>query len=139
MATHAIEVSGQPEVTALMLGARNPQQVVREATRIATVLAQIITKQKLYQQTQGKRFVTVEGWVTLGAMCGATPHEVSVVEEEGVFIATVELRRLADGMVVGRASAECGAPDEVDTRGKPTWASRPRYARRSMALTRATS
>ena len=43
-----------------------------------------------------------------------------------------------DGACIGRASAECGSPDELDRHGKPVWSSRPRYARRSMAQTRAT-
>src|SRR5204863_8422648 len=68
-----------------------------------------------------------------------TPHEVSVIEQDGVYVATVELRRMSDGQVIARASAECGAPDELDRQGKPVWSTRPRHARRSMALTRATA
>ena len=45
---------------------------------------------------------------------------------------------MSDGACISRASAECGAPDELDRYGKPVWSSRPRYARRSMAQTRAT-
>jgi len=48
------------------------------------------------------------------------------------------LVRMSDGACIGRASAECGAPDELDKYGKPVWSTRPRYARRSMAQTRAT-
>jgi hypothetical protein len=46
---------------------------------------------------------------------------------------------MADGACISRASAECGAEDEKDKHGKPLWANRPRYARRSMAQTRATA
>jgi len=45
--------------------------------------------------------------------------------------ATVELIRASDGAIIGRGSAICGMDES-------TWASRPRYARRSMAITRAT-
>jgi hypothetical protein len=131
-----------PETTAVTLGvihADNPAALVRGATAVAEALAGVIDKQKLYSQIQGKRFVRCEGWTTLAAMLGVTPHEVSVTEQDGVFTATVELRRLVDGQSVGRASAECGAPDELDRKGAPLWANRPRYARRSMALTRATA
>jgi hypothetical protein len=75
----------------------------------------------------------------MAAMLGITPHEVSVTEADGIYTAVVELRRINDGQSIARASAECGAPDELDRHGKPLWASRPRYARRSMALTRATA
>jgi len=47
------------------------------------------------------------------------------------------LIRSSDGKLIGRASALCGM-DEKDRYGKPTWATRPEYARRSMAVTRAT-
>ncbi len=123
-----------------VIRADKPAELVKFATEAANALAGVIESRKLYSNIQGKRFVKCEGWTTLAAMLGVTPHEIGVVEApEGVFTATVELRRLTDGQPVSRASAECGAPDEVDRSGKPLWASRARYARRSMALTRATA
>ena len=125
------------EVNAIELGtlkASSPAEVIAEATKMATPLAKLIEDRKLYTDIRGKRHVRCEGWTTLAAMLGVTPHEVSVTEpQDGVFVATVELRRMSDGAAIGRASAECGASDE------PMWANRPRYARRSMALTRATA
>ena len=125
------------ETNAIELGtlkASSPGEVIAEATKMATPLAKLIEDRKLYTDIRGKRHVRCEGWTTLAAMLGVTPHEVSVTEpQEGVFVATVELRRMSDGAVIGRASAECGAADE------PMWADRPRYARRSMVLTRATA
>ncbi len=116
-----------------------PEEVVGRATAIANELAKIIQDKKLYSKIQGKDFVRVEGWTTLGALLGVTPQEVSnSADEEGVYTAVVELVRVSDGRIVGRASAECGAPDEVDRSGNPTWADRAQYARRSMAATRAT-
>ncbi len=140
--TAVAPIEAPPDTTAVTLGiihATSPAQLVRGATEVAQALAGVIDKQKLYSQIQGKRFVRCEGWTTLAAMLGVTPHEVGVTEVEGVFTAIVELRRLSDGQAVGRASAECGAPDELDRKGEPLWAKRPRYARRSMALTRATA
>jgi hypothetical protein len=65
-------------------------------------------------------------------MIGILPREVEVIEHEnGDFEATVELIRVSDGMVVGRASGIVGYDE-------PTWQKRPRYARRSMAVTRTT-
>ena len=79
---------------------------------------------------QGKKFVGVEGWTTLAVMLGCVAREVSTTVHDGIYVAVVELVRMNDGACVGRASAECGEE-------KP-WNTRPKYARRSMAQTRAT-
>lgn len=124
-----------PEVRSVELGvirADRPAQLVALATEAATALAKVIADRNLYSNIQGKKFVKCEGWTTLAAMMGVTPREVSCTEHEGTYTAVVELCRLTDQQVVSRASAECG-PDE------PTWAKRAKYARRSMALTRATA
>ncbi len=108
-----------------------PTGVIARATQIATELAALINNRKLYVPISGKKYVRVEGWTTLGAMLGVTPREVSTItHEDGTFEATVEIVR-SDGTVVGRGSAICGMDE-------PTWAKRPAYARRSMAITRAT-
>src|SRR6185503_18345281 len=70
---------------------------------------------------------------TLATMMGCLPREVSVTrDEKGTYTATVELVRMSDGAVLTRASAECGMDEN-------TWKNRADYARRSMAVTRATS
>jgi len=109
-----------------------PQDVINQASKIATELAKIIKDRKLFSTISGKNFVRVEGWTTMGAMLGILPREVAVTEtENGDFLADVELIRASDGMIVGRASAIVGSDEK-------TWATRPRYARRSMSVTRAT-
>ena len=108
-----------------------PKDVVATATAIATELAKVIKKQKLFSIIKKKEYVRVEGWTTLGAMLGVTPREVSNDgNEDGIYVAVVELVRNSDGVIIGRASAECG--------GSAMWAGRDAYARRSMATTRAT-
>jgi hypothetical protein len=97
---------------------------------MARELAAVINKQKLFTVIQGKKFVGVEGWTTLATMLGVTAREVATTEKDGIYTAIVELVRMSDGACISRASAECG--DE-----KP-WNTRPKYARRSMAQTRAT-
>lgn len=112
--------------------------VIEQAGAVAVELANIIKSRELYSTISGRQYVRVEGWTTLGAMLGVLPKEKAVSRlEDGGYIAEVELIRVSDGMVIGGASAICGM-DEVDSKGKPTWASRPEYARRSMAITRAT-
>lgn len=115
-----------------------PEEVVDRATKVATALNKVIRDRRLFSTIQGKDYVHVDGWTTLGAMLGVLPREVSVTRlEDGGYEATVELIRTSDGMVIGRGSALCGM-DEKDRKGVPTWADRPEYARRSMAITRAT-
>lgn len=114
-----------------LLDAESPQAVVDCGVSIANQLARIIKRQKLSVTIQGKRHVLSEGWSLIGAMCGVLPREVSVTEDAaGNVIAVVELIRISDQAILGRASAMCGI-DEKE------WAKRPRHARRSMALTRA--
>lgn len=122
-----------PKQTAL-IEADSADEMVTKATEIATTLKRrVIDEGELFSVIHGRKHVHVEGWVTLGAMLGVTPHEVETVQrEDGSFRSTIELRRLSDGMTIGRASAECGGPEETE------WQKRPPYARRSMAQTRAT-
>jgi len=109
-----------------------PADVITQATGIATQLAAIVNSRKLYTVIRGKKHVRVEGWTTLGAMLGVLPREVGVARlDDGGYEAVVELVRASDGAVIGRGSALCGMDE-------PTWAQRPEYARRSMAVTRAT-
>jgi hypothetical protein len=113
--------------------ADRPHELVTNATEAANALASVIDSKKLFTAINGRRYVRVEGWTTLAAMLGCLPREVSVSRDpEGTYTATVELARMSDGAVLTRASAECGMDE-------PTWAKRPDYARRSMAVTRATS
>ena len=120
------------------LQAASASALVQGAREMAGALADVIERQRLSVGIQGRKYVKVEGWTTLGVMLGVVPREVSTVEQDGIYTATVELVRMNDGACIGRASAECGSPDELDRYGKPVWSSRPRYARRSMAQTRAT-
>ena len=117
----------------------SPAHVVSYATEVSKSLSTIIQQQRLFSVISGRKYVQVEGWTTMGAMLGVVPRTVSVEEiMEGVFEATVELVRVSDGAIIGRGIAECGSEDETDKYGKPLWASRARYARKSMAITRAT-
>jgi hypothetical protein len=111
-----------------------PAAMVEKAAAIATVLSDIIEKQKLYTSMQGgRKHVQVEGWNTLGTFLGISPKEEWVTENpDGSFTASVELINNKTGLVVGRATHICG--DVTDG----NWHKRPSYAKRSMAVTRAT-
>jgi hypothetical protein len=109
-------------------------EVIESATAMASALADIIDKQGLYKNIQGRNHVLVDGWTTAAALCGLMPREVACeVIEGGAYVAVVSLVRINDGVELTRASAECGGE------GDEIWQKRAAYARRSMAITRATS
>lgn len=109
-----------------------PKAMVAAATEYANELRNVIEKQKLFTMMQGKKHVNIEGWTTLGTMMGILPREVEVKEhDDGSFEARVELYNMHTGAIVGGGSALCGMDEK-------RWGNAPRYARRSMAVTRAT-
>lgn len=134
----AIMPVAQAAISLGTLQAASPRALVEGAREMANALADVIERQRLATAIQGRRYVKVEGWTTLGTMLGVVPREVGTIEQDGIYTATVELVRIGDQGVISRASAECGSADELDRYGNPVWANRPRYARRSMAQTRAT-
>lgn len=114
------------------LQASTPAALVSGATAISDQLAKIIRDKKLANKIQGKEYVRVEGWTTLAALLGVIAREDKVEAlEDGTYVATVSLVKMNSGAVISTASAECGMDE-------PKWANGPRYARRSMAITRAT-
>jgi hypothetical protein len=122
-----------PRVELGVIRADGPKELVKVATEAADALASVIAAKKLFSTINGRQYVRVEGWTTLATMMGCLPREVAVErDEKGTYTATVELVRMGDQAVLTRASAECGMDE-------PTWAKRADYARRSMAVTRATS
>lgn len=119
----------------MRLSALAPEDTIGLASRMATALKDIVEKQRLYAVIQGKKYPQVEAWMTIARMDNvvAREHGSPVRHDDGSYEATVRLIRLSDGMEVGEGSALCGTPDD-----KP-WNSRSEPARRSMAVTRATS
>ena len=130
-------VPQQEQPTGLALFEGGPQQVVDQATKMAEVLQKVINDQELFSTIQGKKYVQVEGWTTLGAMLGVFPFiEWSrlVVDSGGAAMgweARCVVKR-PDGAVIGAAEDQC-------MRGETKWAKSDDYALRSMAQTRATS
>jgi hypothetical protein len=129
--TNALVVKDKDIIKLGTMTVTTPTLLIEQATVVAKELSKIVSDQKLFSNIKGKNFVRVEGWATMGAMLGILPRERSVVEHEnGDFEATVDLIRSSDGAIIGSGSAIVGSDES-------TWASRPRYARRSMAITRA--
>lgn len=113
----------------------NPAIAAQRMTDVADALCPIIEQRKLYSDIQGRKYVKVEGWQTLGSMLGVTPVTVWTrrleADEHQGWEARVEARTL-DGRTIGAAEAEC-------LRSENRWKIADDYAIRSMAQTRATS
>lgn len=139
----AVEVPAEPHALVTQPGnalvARQseagPADMIAMASHLATALKDIVERQKLYTVINGKKFPQVEAWMTIGRMDNVVAREAErpIRNDDGSYEGFVELVRLSDGMVIGRASALCGTPDDNP------WAKRGEPARRSMAVTRATS
>ena len=126
---------------------RTPEDMVELATRMANALKDIVEKRGLFAVIQGRKFPTVEAWMTIARMDNVVAREARppVRQGDGSYEAFVELIRLSDGLVIGSASAICGSPDDEPWGGTPAKYDReakpprPEHQRRSMAVTRATS
>lgn len=128
--TTAVVVHAQPAAPSLFEMA--PQQMVAHATQVANVLRDIIKQQRLYSTISGKDHVLVEGWNTMGCFLGIMPKEREVRRlDDGSYEAFVDLVNVRTGQIVGGASHYCGIEEK-------RWGSADEYARRSMAVTRAT-
>jgi hypothetical protein len=109
-----------------------PAQMIKAATCIADALRDVVEQQKLYTLIQGKKYVQVEGWTTLGIMLGIIPEEEWVKRlKDGSYVAKVILHNVATGARAGGASALCSINERK-------WGNTDDFARRSMAVTRAT-
>ena len=73
------------------LQAASPVALVQGAREMAGALADVIERQRLAVGIQGRKYVKVEGWTTLGVMLGVVPREVGTVEKDGIYTATIEL------------------------------------------------
>lgn len=108
-----------------------PREVVRKGEQVAEACRAIVLQCSM--QLQGKSYIKAEGWQALAAANGLSPR-ISVVEEldGGDIRAVCDLVRLSDGEIVASSEGYVGVDE-------PMWSRRPKYARRAMAQTRATS
>lgn len=122
----------KPQVPGHGILGLSPEATIERATAVANVLKDVIVKQGLWSRIGDKDYVKVEAWATMGTLLGITPRESRVVEmKDGSYEAYVELVDFRTNAVLGGASAICGMDEK-------RWSRADRYARRSMAITRAT-
>ena len=122
--------TGKREAVAL-----SPNMIINEAQVMATALYQVVEKQHLYMDIQGKKYLQLEAWQLLGKFCNVhgVVESVQPVEYFGAkgFEAKAVVRD-SDGVVIAAAEAVC-LDDEQNWKGKP-W-----FQLKSMAQTRSLS
>lgn len=121
-----ITIRSEPKISAL--------EPLREQVSIVKALAPQITTRYCIQ-LQGKAYVQVAGATLLANAMGYTVREVEVKRVEfggGIsgWEATAEILDLDTGIIIGRGSG-------IVTDDEKPWGSRPQFARRAMASTRA--
>lgn len=125
------EGAGQPVQAAGLWGTDNPTEVVARAAAVATALRDVIVRQKLVSNIQGRDYPRCEAWTLLGTMLGVFPVLCWTRKLEDGWEARVEAKT-KDGSVVGAAEAQCLSSER-------NWGNRDDFALRSMAQTRATA
>jgi hypothetical protein len=87
-----------------------PAEMVAVASQLATILKDIVDRQKLFATISNKRYPTVEAWMTIARMDNVVAREAQppLRHDDGSYEGFAELIRLSDGMIIGRASALCG-------------------------------
>lgn len=108
----------------------NPGVLMTQATDVAGVCGEIV--KRTAQNIQGRKYVKVEGWQSIAAAYGCVASSKDVERVDGGFRAIGELRRANDGHIIATAEGFLGDDEKM-------WASRPEYAKRAMAQTRAIS
>lgn len=123
----------EPQPPTTLFHTHDPDLALERMGAIAKTLVDVIEQRKLYATINGRRFVSSEGWTTLGGMVGvhAIVTQTRINETGDGIVARAEARTLA-GQVVGAAESEC-------SRAERRWKTAEPYAIRSMAQTRAIS
>jgi hypothetical protein len=107
-----------------------PADLYRTSTDAAGLCKDIVAKTA--RSIQGRKYVQVEGWQAIALAHGCTASAGAVERVETGFRAIAKITRMRDGLVIATAEGFVGDDEK-------TWASRPEYARRAMAQTRAIS
>lgn len=108
----------------------NPVANIKASTDVAGACKEIVSRSAI--KIQGRKYVPVEGWMAIATAHGCNLSASDVRQIDGGISARGIVRRISDGLVIGEAEGFVGDDEK-------TWASRPLYARRAMAQTRAMS
>ena len=117
-----------------------PREVMSLAQDCAEILMEVVDQKRWYTEIEGKRYLQVEAWQTIGLFykVRAMPVYVKPIEVNGEAVAYEARVDLVDanGIICGSGIMSCGL-DEFVARGKQGWGKQ--VAAQSMAQTRATS
>lgn len=102
----------------------------RTSTDAANLCKQIVLASAL--EIQGKKYVRVEGWQAIAIAHGCVASAGDVEHIEGGIRAIGRVIKMDTGLMISQAEGFVGDDETM-------WASRPEYARRAMAQTRAIS
>lgn len=127
----AVMVRPEQPMTPGLFGTTEPTEIITKAASVATALKEVVVKQGLVSNINGKQYPRCEAWTLLGTMLGVFPVLVWTRKIEKGWEARVEAKT-KDGAVVGAAEAECLSTEK-------NWSNRDDFAIRSMAQTRATA
>jgi hypothetical protein len=108
----------------------NPAELMRISSDVAGVCRNIVTKTAV--NIQGKKYVQVEGWQSIATAHGCMAGACEPMKVDGGVQAKGFVRRMSDGVELSSGYGFVGDDEK-------SWASRPEYARRAMAQTRAIS
>lgn len=135
--TDLVPVEGQ---IVTIFGTDDPDLILQEAAKRAERLKNIVKEQGLVQRIGKSDHIQLEGWSALGNFFGVyavpDPSPRELYEDLGRgpeligFEAYVRAVRMADGAVVGAATARC-------TKKEKNWKDKDDYQLESMAQTRA--
>jgi hypothetical protein len=114
----------------IVISNNNPLENIRQSTDVAGACKEIVSKTAI--KIQNKKYVPVEGWMSIATAHGCVLSASDVKQIEGGISARGIVRRVSDGLIIGEAEGFVGDDEK-------TWASRPLFARRAMAQTRAMS
>lgn len=107
-----------------------PVEIMGRAGSVADACRQIVGR--TVSTIQGRKYVQIEGWEAIAVAHGCALSAVNVERIEGGIRAIGEVRRMSDGHLIATAEGFVGDDEK-------TWKSRPEYAKRAMAQTRAMS
>ena len=114
---------------------QSPKQITNFGTRAAKQLVDIVKQNKWNVNIQGNDYLRFEAWQTVGRFFGYTvktekTNYIELGEAKGFEATAVVLD--SEGQVVGGADSVCMSDEKQ-------WASKPLYALKSMAQTRASA
>jgi hypothetical protein len=108
----------------------NPIANIKRSTDVAGACKEIVSRTSI--KIQNRKYVPVEGWMAIATAHGCNLSATDVKSVDGGISAKGIVRRISDGLILGEAEGFVGDDEK-------TWASRPLFARRAMAQTRAMS